>query len=177
MYQSMTASMDIPHFTYCDEVQMDRLKELRAEVKEMNTDVSISFMPFLIKVPLRPTSCAMFRLYLTWVNHQPPPPQSALRMHVVAGHILGASRISTFEQQYSGRDQAARAWRAQHWHRHGHTEWAHRAVCYSRPGPPPPRHAGTTGSPIRQSTSAMWFYQLAGGRDASPLSVTLHVFS
>ena len=52
MYQSMTASLQIPHLVYCDEVEMDELKALRAQVKQLHRDdgVSISFMPFLIKV-------------------------------------------------------------------------------------------------------------------------------
>ena len=51
MFQTMTASLQIPHFSYCDEVEMDALKTLRAQVKATQPDdVSISFMPFLIKV-------------------------------------------------------------------------------------------------------------------------------
>ena len=51
MFQSMTASLQIPHFLYCDEVEMDALKTLRAQVKATQPDdISISFMPFLIKV-------------------------------------------------------------------------------------------------------------------------------
>jgi len=49
MYQSMTASLQIPHLVYCDEVEMDGLKALRTRVKQMRKDIAISFMPFLIK--------------------------------------------------------------------------------------------------------------------------------
>ena len=47
MYQSMTASLQIPHLVYCDEVEMDGLKALRTQVKQMRKDIAISFMPFL----------------------------------------------------------------------------------------------------------------------------------
>ena len=50
MYQSMTASLQIPHLVYCDEVEMDGLRALRTRVKQMRKDIAISFMPFLIKV-------------------------------------------------------------------------------------------------------------------------------
>ncbi|XP_019642083.1 PREDICTED: lipoamide acyltransferase component of branched-chain alpha-keto acid dehydrogenase complex, mitochondrial-like [Branchiostoma belcheri] len=51
MVKSMTLSQSIPHFGYCDEVDMTALVELRAELKGAAEQygVRLSFMPFFIK--------------------------------------------------------------------------------------------------------------------------------
>ncbi|XP_066299021.1 lipoamide acyltransferase component of branched-chain alpha-keto acid dehydrogenase complex, mitochondrial-like [Branchiostoma lanceolatum] len=51
MMKSMTLAQSIPHFGYCDEVDMTALVQLRAELKRAAElyGVRLSFMPFFIK--------------------------------------------------------------------------------------------------------------------------------
>ncbi|XP_063707476.1 lipoamide acyltransferase component of branched-chain alpha-keto acid dehydrogenase complex, mitochondrial [Culicoides brevitarsis] len=52
MYKSMTESLKIPHFAYCDEVDMSRLVALRDELKQETLEthgIKLTFMPFMIK--------------------------------------------------------------------------------------------------------------------------------
>ncbi|XP_075688338.1 lipoamide acyltransferase component of branched-chain alpha-keto acid dehydrogenase complex, mitochondrial [Rhinoderma darwinii] len=51
MMKTMTAALKIPHFGYCDEVDMTRLVQLREELKSMaeSRGVRLSFMPFFLK--------------------------------------------------------------------------------------------------------------------------------
>ncbi|KAL7397444.1 hypothetical protein ABVT39_022261 [Epinephelus coioides] len=51
MVKTMTAALKIPHFGYCDEVDLTRLVSLRAELKSIaeSRGVKLSFMPFFIK--------------------------------------------------------------------------------------------------------------------------------
>lgn len=48
----MTAALKIPHFGYCDEVDLSRLVALRAELRSVaeSRGVKLSYMPFFIKV-------------------------------------------------------------------------------------------------------------------------------
>lgn len=52
MVKTMTAALKIPHFGYCDEVDLSRLVALRAELKSIAAarGVKLSYMPFFIKV-------------------------------------------------------------------------------------------------------------------------------
>ncbi|XP_041648179.1 lipoamide acyltransferase component of branched-chain alpha-keto acid dehydrogenase complex, mitochondrial [Cheilinus undulatus] len=51
MVKTMTAALKIPHFGYCDEVDLTRLVALRAELKSTaeSRGVKLSYMPFFIK--------------------------------------------------------------------------------------------------------------------------------
>ncbi|TKS75264.1 Lipoamide acyltransferase component of branched-chain alpha-keto acid dehydrogenase complex, mitochondrial [Collichthys lucidus] len=51
MVKTMTAALKIPHFGYCDEVDLSRLVSLRAELKSITEGrgVKLSYMPFFIK--------------------------------------------------------------------------------------------------------------------------------
>lgn len=56
MVKTMTAAMKIPHFGYCDQVDLSRLVTLRTELQSLaqGRGVRISYMPFFIKVMLTP---------------------------------------------------------------------------------------------------------------------------
>ncbi|XP_030582928.1 lipoamide acyltransferase component of branched-chain alpha-keto acid dehydrogenase complex, mitochondrial isoform X1 [Archocentrus centrarchus] len=51
MVKTMTAALKIPHFGYCDEVDLSRLVALRSELKPIadSRGVKLSYMPFFIK--------------------------------------------------------------------------------------------------------------------------------
>ncbi|KAK5907827.1 hypothetical protein CesoFtcFv8_005637 [Champsocephalus esox] len=51
MVRTMTAALRIPHFGYCDEVELSRLAALRKELKPLceSRGVRLSFVPFFIK--------------------------------------------------------------------------------------------------------------------------------
>lgn len=51
MVKTMTAALRIPHFGYCDEVDMTTLVELREDLKPLaeSRGVRLSFMPFFLK--------------------------------------------------------------------------------------------------------------------------------
>ncbi|XP_053179106.1 lipoamide acyltransferase component of branched-chain alpha-keto acid dehydrogenase complex, mitochondrial [Scomber japonicus] len=51
MVRTMTAALKIPHFGYCDEVDLSRLVALRSELKAVaaGRGVALSYMPFFIK--------------------------------------------------------------------------------------------------------------------------------
>lgn len=59
----MMAALKIPHFGYCDEVDLTRLVALRAELKSVAEarGIRLSYMPFFIKV--RPQL-----LHADWLN-------------------------------------------------------------------------------------------------------------
>lgn len=54
MVKTMTAAMKIPHFGYCDQVDLNRLVKVRTELQPLaqSRGVKISYMPFFIKVTL-----------------------------------------------------------------------------------------------------------------------------
>ena len=51
MARSMTAAWSVPHFGYCDEIEMDAAAALRAEIKPLALErgVKFSFLPILMK--------------------------------------------------------------------------------------------------------------------------------
>ncbi|XP_065101223.1 lipoamide acyltransferase component of branched-chain alpha-keto acid dehydrogenase complex, mitochondrial [Paramisgurnus dabryanus] len=51
MVKTMSSALKIPHFGYCDEVDLTRLVRLRSELKELSEarGVKLSYMPFFIK--------------------------------------------------------------------------------------------------------------------------------
>ncbi|NP_001087792.1 dihydrolipoamide branched chain transacylase E2 L homeolog [Xenopus laevis] len=51
MVKTMSAALKIPHFGYCDEVDMTNLSQLREELKPLaeSRGVRLSFMPFFLK--------------------------------------------------------------------------------------------------------------------------------
>lgn len=51
MFKSMTAAVQVPHFGYSEELEMDQLMKLREELKPMAAQrgVKLTFMPFIIK--------------------------------------------------------------------------------------------------------------------------------
>lgn len=54
MVKTMTAALKIPHFGYCDEVDLSRLVALRQELRGVAEarGVKLSYLPFFIKVGL-----------------------------------------------------------------------------------------------------------------------------
>lgn len=55
----MSAALKIPHFGYCDEIDLTQLVQLREELKPLAEirGVKLSFMPFFIKVRHAPEPC------------------------------------------------------------------------------------------------------------------------
>jgi 2-oxoisovalerate dehydrogenase E2 component (dihydrolipoyl transacylase) len=54
MAKSMAAANEVPHFTFCEEIDMDRLVDLRTRLQADATssrgaDVRITYMPFIMK--------------------------------------------------------------------------------------------------------------------------------
>ena len=49
MKKTMTASLSIPHLTFCEDIYMDNIIELRNQLKIRVKDVKLTLMPFLIK--------------------------------------------------------------------------------------------------------------------------------
>jgi 2-oxoisovalerate dehydrogenase E2 component (dihydrolipoyl transacylase) len=52
MVKTMTAANHIPHFSYCDEYNMNVLVEYRTHFKQLAKErgIAMSYMPFFIKV-------------------------------------------------------------------------------------------------------------------------------
>lgn len=52
MVKTMSAALQIPHFGYCDEVDLTELVKLREELKPIAfaRGINLSFMPFFLKV-------------------------------------------------------------------------------------------------------------------------------
>lgn len=52
MVKTMNAALKIPHFGYCDEIDLTQLVQLREEMKPLAQirGIKLSFMPFFIKV-------------------------------------------------------------------------------------------------------------------------------
>ena len=52
MVRSMTLANSIPHFSYCDEYNMNELINLRSQLKHIGKErgISLSYLPIIIKV-------------------------------------------------------------------------------------------------------------------------------
>jgi pyruvate/2-oxoglutarate dehydrogenase complex dihydrolipoamide acyltransferase (E2) component len=52
MVKTMSAALKIPHFGYCDEIDLTQLVKLREELKPvaLARGIKLSFMPFFLKV-------------------------------------------------------------------------------------------------------------------------------
>ena len=53
MVKTMSQANTIPHFSYCDEYNMNSLVELRDQIKSLvakERGIALSYMPFFIKV-------------------------------------------------------------------------------------------------------------------------------
>uniref|UniRef100_A0A8D0FY42 Dihydrolipoamide acetyltransferase component of pyruvate dehydrogenase complex n=1 Tax=Strix occidentalis caurina TaxID=311401 RepID=A0A8D0FY42_STROC len=59
MVKTMSAALKIPHFGYCDEIDLTQLVQLREELKPLAQirGVKLSFMPFFIKVRCAAEHC------------------------------------------------------------------------------------------------------------------------
>lgn len=75
MVKTMTAALKIPHFGYCDEVDLTRLVALRQDLKAaaQARGVKLSYMPFFIKVGVSMFSWAALVLKLRSLWSRPPP--------------------------------------------------------------------------------------------------------
>lgn len=78
MVKTMTAALTIPHFGYCDEVDLTRLVALRRDLKgpAEARGVKLSYLPFFIKVGDAGGSCRLppsLRLLLSGPGRLPGP--------------------------------------------------------------------------------------------------------
>ncbi len=62
MVKTMSAALKIPHFGYCDEIDLTHLVQLREELKPLaqSRGVKLSFMPFFIKVRNAAEHCVVY---------------------------------------------------------------------------------------------------------------------
>mmetsp|Transcript_18418 Transcript_18418/g.8583 ORF Transcript_18418/g.8583 Transcript_18418/m.8583 type:complete len:98 (+) Transcript_18418:84-377(+) len=49
MIKTMNESLKIPHFTYMDDMYMDKLMELRNNLKHLVSPLKLTYMPFFMK--------------------------------------------------------------------------------------------------------------------------------
>lgn len=77
MVKSMTAAGQVPHFHYCDEVQMDALVELRQRLKQdpALNGTKLTYMPFFLK------AAALALREFPNVNASLTPDQAAVLQH------------------------------------------------------------------------------------------------
>ena len=63
MVKTMTQAQAIPHFGYCDEVNMDAVIELRTVMKRLaaGRGVKFSYMPIFLKVSVCVCACVHVR--------------------------------------------------------------------------------------------------------------------
>lgn len=54
MLEAMQRALEVPHMTFCDEVNADRLGQLRADLKSASErrGVRLSYLPLIVKVKI-----------------------------------------------------------------------------------------------------------------------------
>ncbi|MBN3307309.1 ODB2 dehydrogenase, partial [Amia calva] len=83
MVKTMTAALKIPHFGYCDEVDLTELVKLRSALKSVaeHRGIKLSYMPFFIKVTRA--------LHYVWSCYSIKTVQSCGFLNIEAAHNIG----------------------------------------------------------------------------------------
>lgn len=66
MMDAMQKALEVPHMTFCDEVNVDPLKVLRSSLTEAAEcrGVRLSYMPLIVKVGVRSPSFSIFNFIM-----------------------------------------------------------------------------------------------------------------
>ena len=99
MVKSMQVAQGIPHFGYCDEIDMTRLVALRKTLKKVaeKKGIKFSYMPVIIKVRLLCLLTSVFTIYFLTIYCHCVFPDQAISMALLEFPILNASPDETCE--------------------------------------------------------------------------------